>query len=90
MCSKNNSRGKYRRALLYGRHRPAQKTTIVWGQSFELNKDVSVYALVGNVTNARAPLYANVLYTTQPNYLASWHIPGLVGRTFRAGVNFQF
>ena len=58
--------------------------------TFEVNEDFSFYMMVGNVTNARAPLYANVLYTTQPNYLASWHIPGLVGRTFRAGANFRF
>ena len=55
-----------------------------------MNKDFSFYMIVGNVTNARAPLYANILYTTQPNYLASWHIPGLVGRTFKAGANFRF
>lgn len=58
--------------------------------TIQVNKDVSFFVLVGNVTNAHAPLYANVLYTTQPNYLASWHIPGLVGRTFRSGVNFRF
>jgi iron complex outermembrane receptor protein len=58
--------------------------------TFEVNEDFSFYMIVGNVTNAKAPLYANVLYTTQPNYLASWHIPGLVGRTFRAGANFRF
>ncbi|GGD87695.1 TonB-dependent receptor [Tsuneonella deserti] len=58
--------------------------------TFEVNDDFSFYLMVGNVTNARAPLYANVLYTSQPNYLASWHIPGLVGRTFKAGANFRF
>lgn len=58
--------------------------------TIEVNKDFSFYMIVGNVTNARAPLYANILYTTQPNYLASWHIPGLVGRTFKAGANFRF
>jgi iron complex outermembrane receptor protein len=46
--------------------------------------------MVGNVFNRGAPLYANVLYTSQPNYLASWHIPGLVGRSFKAGANFRF
>ncbi len=58
--------------------------------TLEVNDRFEFYGIIGNVTNARAPLYANVLYTTQPNYLASWHIPGLIGRTFRAGVNFRF
>jgi iron complex outermembrane receptor protein len=58
--------------------------------TYEVNDDFSFFMFVGNVTNAHAPLYANVLYTTQPNYLASWHIPGLIGRTFRAGANFKF
>jgi iron complex outermembrane receptor protein len=58
--------------------------------TFEVNENFSFYLMVGNVLNAHAPLYANILYTTQPNYLASWHIPGLVGRTFRAGANFRF
>lgn len=56
----------------------------------KVNDDFSFYLLVGNVTNAGAPVYPNILYTSQPNYLASWHIAGLVGRTFRAGANFKF
>ncbi|MCC2601979.1 TonB-dependent receptor plug domain-containing protein [Sphingopyxis yananensis] len=56
----------------------------------QLNDDFSFYAIVGNFTNAKAPIHPNTFYTTQPNYLASWHIPGLVGRTFRAGANFKF
>ena len=58
--------------------------------TFEVNEDFSFYMMVGNVFNRGAPLYANVLYTSQPNYLASWHIPGLVGRSFKAGANFRF
>ena len=58
--------------------------------TIEVNEDFSFYMMVGNFTNARAPLYANTLYTNQPNYLASWHMPGLIGRTFKAGVNFRF
>ena len=58
--------------------------------SFEVNENFNFFMFVGNVTNAGAPLYANTLYTTQPNYLASWHLPGLIGRTFRAGANFKF
>lgn len=45
---------------------------------------------VGNVFGARAPLFANTAYTTQTNYLASWHSAGLIGRTFRAGASFKF
>lgn len=56
----------------------------------EVNDNFSFFGFVGNFTNAGAPLYANTLYTTQPNYLASWHLPGLIGRTFRAGANFKF
>lgn len=56
----------------------------------QVNEDFSFFAFVGNFTNAGAPFYPNTFYTTQPNYLASWHIPGLVGRTFRAGANFKF
>jgi iron complex outermembrane receptor protein len=56
----------------------------------EVNENFSVFGFIGNFTNAGAPLYANTLYTTQPNYLASWHLPGLIGRTFRAGASFKF
>ena len=56
----------------------------------QVNEDFSFFGFVGNVTNAGAPFYPNTFYTTQPNYLASWHLPGLIGRTFRAGANFKF
>ena len=45
---------------------------------------------VGNVFGARAPPFANTAYTTQTNYLASWHTAGLIGRTFKAGASFKF
>ncbi|MET0239686.1 MAG: TonB-dependent receptor [Sphingobium sp.] len=56
----------------------------------DVNENFSFFGFIGNVTKAGAPLYANTLYTTQPNYLASWHLPGLIGRTFRAGANIKF
>lgn len=56
----------------------------------DVNENFSFFGFIGNITNAKAPLYANTLYTTQPNYLASWHLPGLIGRTFRVGANFKF
>lgn len=43
---------------------------------------------VGNFTNARAPL-AQASYSGV-NYLPSWHFPGVIGRTFRAGATFKF
>ncbi|QQV77631.1 TonB-dependent receptor [Sphingomonas aliaeris] len=55
-----------------------------------VNDKFSFFGFVGNFTNAGAPFYPNTFYTTQPNYLASWHLPGLIGRTFRAGANFKF
>ncbi|WP_443030451.1 TonB-dependent receptor plug domain-containing protein [Sphingomonas sp. ZT3P38] len=58
--------------------------------TIKVNDQFSFFMFVGNFTNAGAPVYANTLYTTQPNYLASWHLPGLIGRTFRAGANFKF
>lgn len=44
---------------------------------------------VANVLGARAPV-APAAYTSAPNYLASWHYAGLVGRSFSAGANFKF
>ncbi|WP_294337655.1 TonB-dependent receptor [uncultured Sphingomonas sp.] len=58
--------------------------------TIKVNDQFSFFGFVGNVTNARAPFYPNTFYTTQPNYLASWHLPGLIGRSFRAGANFKF
>lgn len=55
-----------------------------------VNDKFQFYVNVGNVTNARAPTFANTAYTGQPNFLASWHTAGLIGRTFRAGANFKF
>jgi iron complex outermembrane receptor protein len=56
----------------------------------KVNDKFSFFGLVGNVTNSRAPLFANTAYTAQANTLTSWHSAGLVGRTFRAGANFKF
>ncbi|MBB3695202.1 TonB-dependent receptor domain-containing protein [Sphingomonas sp. BK580] len=44
---------------------------------------------VQNLTNAHAPL-ASAAYTSNPNYLSSWHYAGLVGRNFSAGASFNF
>lgn len=57
--------------------------------TFKVNERFSFYLNVGNAFNARAPI-APAGYTSSPNYLTSWHTPGLVGRTLRAGANFKF
>lgn len=54
-----------------------------------VNDDFRFFFSVQNVTNARAPLAA-AAYTSNPNYLSSWHYAGLVGRNFSAGANFNF
>lgn len=56
----------------------------------KVNDQFTFSLTVGNVFGARAPLFANTAYTTQTNYLASWHAAGLIGRTFRAGATFKF
>lgn len=43
---------------------------------------------VGNFTNEKAPLAPSSYSGT--NYLPTWHIAGIVGRTFRAGATFKF
>lgn len=55
-----------------------------------VNDKFQFFGTIGNITNAHAPLFANTAYTSQPNYLTSWHTAGLIGRTFRAGANFKF
>ncbi|MES2020109.1 MAG: TonB-dependent receptor [Pseudomonadota bacterium] len=57
---------------------------------FTVNDKFKFFFTVGNAFNARAPIFANNAYTTQPNYLTSWHNAGIVGRTFQAGANFKF
>lgn len=56
----------------------------------KVNNNFTFSLTVGNVFGARAPIFANTAYTTQTNYLASWHSAGLIGRTFRAGAKFSF
>lgn len=54
-----------------------------------VNEQFRFFFNVGNLFNARAPLAAGA-YSSNPNYLASWHYAGLVGRRFAAGANFTF
>ncbi|WP_174292970.1 TonB-dependent receptor plug domain-containing protein [Sphingomonas bacterium] len=55
-----------------------------------VNDRFQFFGTVGNIAGAHAPLFANTAYTSQTNYLASWHTAGLIGRTFRAGANIKF
>lgn len=55
----------------------------------EVNDQFRFFLNVQNLTNARAPL-ASGAYTSNPNYLSSWHYAGLVGRNFSAGASFKF
>lgn len=55
----------------------------------KVNDQFRFFVNVQNLTNARAPL-ASGAYTSNPNYLSSWHYAGLVGRNFSAGANFSF
>ncbi|WP_322964421.1 TonB-dependent receptor domain-containing protein [Sphingomonas fuzhouensis] len=54
-----------------------------------VNDQFRFFFSIQNLTNARAPL-ASAAYTSNPNYLSSWHYAGLVGRSFSAGANFNF
>ena len=55
----------------------------------EVNDQLRFFVNVQNLTNARAPL-ASGAYTSNPNYLNSWHYAGVVGRNFSAGAKFNF
>lgn len=54
----------------------------------QVNPNFSFNMYVGNFTNEKAPI-APASYSGT-NYLPSWHIAGVVGRTFRAGATFKF
>ena len=55
----------------------------------QVKEGISVYADIGNVLNRRAPV-APAAYASAPNYLITWHTPGVIGRTYKAGVRFEF
>jgi len=44
---------------------------------------------IGNVFNANAPV-APAAYASAPNYLTTFHYPGLIGQTFKVGVRFTY
>jgi len=55
----------------------------------KVNDQFRFFVNIQNLTNARSPLAAGA-YTSNPNYLSSWHYAGLVGRNFSAGASFNF
>jgi len=57
--------------------------------NIHVNEKFDFFATMGNAFGAHAPI-APAGYTSSPNYLTTWHTPGLIGRTFRAGANFKF
>ncbi|MBN9788208.1 TonB-dependent receptor [Pseudonocardia sp. TMWB2A] len=63
--------------------------TVDMNASVEVNDDFKIYANVGNLFNARAPI-APQSYASSPNFLTTWHYAGLIGRTFKVGANFKF
>jgi iron complex outermembrane receptor protein len=56
--------------------------------SVRVNDKFTFNMFVGNFTNAKAPIAPSSYSGT--NYLPTWHIAGIVGRTFRAGATFKF
>ncbi|MFZ5796536.1 MAG: TonB-dependent receptor plug domain-containing protein [Pseudomonadota bacterium] len=56
--------------------------------AFKVNDNFTFNLFVGNITGEKAPL-APASYSGA-NYLPTWHMAGIVGRTFRAGAHFKF
>jgi iron complex outermembrane receptor protein len=57
--------------------------------TMKVNDDFSFWINVKNLFDARAPI-APAAYASAPNFLTTWHYPGLIGRQFRAGASFKF
>ncbi|WP_255326227.1 TonB-dependent receptor [Sphingobium sp. EM0848] len=55
----------------------------------EVNDRFTFFANVGNIFGAHAPV-APAAYSSNPNFLTTWHYAGLIGRTFKAGASFKF
>ena len=54
-----------------------------------INDGVTLYGHVGNLFDERAPI-APGAYGSAPNYLTTFHYAGLIGRTFKMGVRFEY
>lgn len=55
----------------------------------QITDAVQVYGNIGNVFDKEAPV-APGAYASAPNYLTTFHYPGLIGRTFKVGVRFTY
>jgi iron complex outermembrane receptor protein len=55
----------------------------------QIKDGVQLYANVGNVFDKKAPI-APGAYASAPNFLTTWHYAGLIGRTFKMGVRFEY
>lgn len=55
----------------------------------QLNDGVQLYGNIGNVFDEGAPI-APGAYASAPNFLTTFHYAGLIGRTFKMGVRFQY
>jgi iron complex outermembrane receptor protein len=54
--------------------------------SYKLRDGIDVYANIGNITNAKAPLAPG----SGNNFIGTWSLAGVIGRTFRVGAKFNF
>lgn len=57
--------------------------------SAQVKDGIQLYANVGNLFDKRAPI-APGAYASAPNFLTTFHYPGLIGRTFKVGVRFEY
>ena len=57
--------------------------------TMQLNDGIQLYGNIGNVFDERAPI-APGAYASAPNFLTTFHYAGLIGRTFKVGVRFQY
>jgi iron complex outermembrane receptor protein len=57
--------------------------------SYKLNDAIELYGNIGNVFDENAPI-APGAYASAPNFLTTFHYAGLIGRTFKVGVRFQY
>jgi iron complex outermembrane receptor protein len=53
--------------------------------SYKLNDGVTLYTNIGNISGAKAPLAAG-----GSNFIGTWHLPGVIGRTYKVGAKFAF
>jgi iron complex outermembrane receptor protein len=54
-----------------------------------MNDAIELYGNIGNVFDENAPI-APGAYASAPNFLTTFHYAGLIGRTFKVGVRFQY